>query len=131
MRKLLCVVVALFIFMLSGCSSASSPDNKDTDYKINRVGVTEVSGTSQMSDPVKDVVIPKESVEQLLNQIEGLHLQATDQDSAVKGWDYLFNVKYDDGSTTQISLSGEAVKVDGKVYKTTLYKANDFSTYFE
>ena len=80
---------------------------------------------------MKDVVIPKESVEQLLNQIDGLRLQIADKDYAAKGWDYLFNVKYDDGSTIQISLSGETVKIDGKVYKTALYKADNFATYFE
>lgn len=131
MKRLLCIVVAMFIFVLSGCSSASSPENKDDCYKVNRTGVTEVTGSSQMSDPVKDVVIPKESVEQHLNQIDGLHLQATSQGNAVKGWEYLFTIKYDDRSTTQISLSEEKIKIDEKVYETDLYQSNDFSVYFE
>lgn len=131
MKRLLCIFVAILIFALSGCSSASSPENKYDYYKVNRTGMTEVTGTSQMSDPVKDVVIPKESVEQLLNQIDGLHLQTTSQGNDVKGWEYLFTIKYEDGSTTQISLSEEVVKIDGDVYKTTLYKANDFAKYFE
>lgn len=131
MKRLLCIFVAILIFALSGCSSASSPENKDDYYKVNRTGMTEVTGTSQMSDPVKDVVIPKESVEQLLNQIDGLHLQATSQGNAVKGWEYLFTIKYEDGSTTQISLSEEKIKIDDKVYETDLYQSNDFSVYFE
>lgn len=101
------------------------------EFEFNRNGITEVTGTSQMSDPVANVVLPKSSVEKLLNQIEELCLQPTDADDDKKGWEYLFAVKYDDGSTTSISLSEEKIKIDGKVYETDLYQSNDFSAYFE
>ena len=100
-------------------------------FEFNRNGITEVTGTSQMSDPVVTVVLTKSNVEKLLNQVEELCLLPADADDNKKGWEYLFVVKYDDGSTTSISLSEEKIKIDGKVYQTTLYKSNDFSAYFE
>lgn len=131
MKKLLCIVVVIFILVLSGCSSASSNRETDDYYKVNRTGVTEVTGTSQMSDPVKKVVLPNASVEKFLKQIDELYLQPTDADDKEKGWEYYFFVKYDDGSTTSITLSEGKINIDGKVYKTTLYQSNDFSTYFD
>lgn len=101
------------------------------EFEFSRDGITEVTGTSQMSDPVANVVLPKSSVEKLLNQIEELCLQPTDADDDKKGWEYLFVVKYDNGSTISISLSEENIKIDGNVYKTTQYKSNDFLVYFE
>lgn len=100
-------------------------------FEFNRNGITEVTGTSQMSDPVVNVVLPKSSVEKLLNQVEELCLLPTDDDDNKKGWEYLFVVKYDDGSTTSVSLSEEKIKIDEKVYETDLYQSNDFSVYFE
>lgn len=84
-----------------------------------------------MSDPVKNVVITKENAERFLNQVEELCLLPKDTDDNKKGWEYLFVVKYDDGSTTSISLSEEKIKIDGIVYKTTLYHSDDFLTYFD
>lgn len=131
MKKLLCIVLTMFIFVLSGCSSASSPENKDDYYKVNRTGVTEITGTAQMPDDVKKVVLTGDSVEKFLKQIDELSLQATDADDNTKGWTYFFAIKYDDGSTTSVSLSEEKIKIDDKVYETDLYQSNDFSVYFE
>ena len=131
MKKLLCIAVAMFIFMLSGCSSASSPENKDDYYEVNRTGVTEITGTAQMPDDVKKVVLTGDSVEKFLKQIDELSLQPTDADDNTKGWTYFFAIKYDDGSATSITLSEGKINIDGKIYKTSLYKANDFAAYFE
>lgn len=131
MKKTLCIVVALFIFALTGCSSTPRNEYTDNYYKFNRKGITEVTGTSQMSDPIKNAAIPMENVEGLLNKIEELCLQPTDAESDVKGWEYLFVVKYDDGHITQISLSDKLVKIDGVFYKTTLYHSNNFLEFFD
>ena len=131
MKKLLCIVLAMFICVLSGCSSASSPENKDDYYKVNRTGITEVTGTSQMSDPVMKVVLTGNDVEKFLKQIDELCLQPTGTSDNAKGWEYLFVVKYDNGSTASITLSEGKIDIDGKVYKTDLYQSNDFSVYFE
>ena len=131
MKKLLCIVLAMFIFVLSGCSAVSSPENKDDYYKVNCTGVTEVTGTSQMSDPVKNVVLSSENIERLLKQIDELCLQPTGTSDNTKGWEYLFVIKYDDGGTTSITLSEGKIEIDGKIYKTTLYKSSDFLSYFE
>ena len=104
---------------------------EDAFYKFNRTGITEITGTSQMSDPVKKVVLPSASVEKFVKQIEELCLQPTGTDDNAKGWEYFFAIKYDDGSTTSITLSEGKINIDGKVYKTTLYRSNDFSTYFD
>ena len=130
MKKILCIVLAMFIFVLSGCSSASSPENKDDYYNVNRTGITEVTGTSQMSDPVMKVVLTGNDVEKFLKQIDELRLQPTGTNDDTKGWEYYFVVKYDDGGTTSITLSEEKIEIDGKVYKTTLYQSNAFLTYF-
>lgn len=103
----------------------------DDYYKVDRTGVTEVTGTSQMSDPVAKVVLTGNNIEKFLKQIDELYLQPTDADDDKKGWEYFFVVKYDNGSSIQISLSEGKVTIDGKVYKTTLYRSNDFSTYFD
>ena len=131
MKKLLCIVLAMFIFVLSGCSAVSSPENKDDYYKVNRTGVTEITGTAQMPDDVKKIVLTGDSVEKFLKQIDELSLQPTGDDDNTKGWTYFFAIKYDDGSATSITLSEWKINIDGKIYKTSLYKANDFAAYFE
>lgn len=131
MKKLACFAIAMLLFVLSGCSSQQPNNQTDDYYKFNRAGISEIEGTSQMSDPVKNVVITKENAESFLNQVEELCLQPTGTNDNSKGWEYLFVVKYDDGSTTSITLSEGKIDIDGKVYKTTLYRSNDFSTYFD
>ena len=84
-----------------------------------------------MSDPVKKVVITKENAERFLNQVEELCLQPTGTNNNTKGWEYFFAIKYDDGSTISITLSEGKIDIDGKIYKTNLYKASDFAAYFE
>ena len=49
------------LFVLSGCSSQQPNNQTDDYYKFNRAGIAEIEGTSQMSDPVKKVVITKEN----------------------------------------------------------------------
>lgn len=77
------------------------------------------------------VVLVPDAVEKFLKQIDELCLQPTGADENKKGWEYFFAVKYDDGSTTSITLSEGKINIDGKVYKTTLYKSSDFLVYFE
>ena len=131
MKKLLCIVVALFMLALLGCSSSSPDKQTDDYYRVNRTGITEVIGTSQMFDPVKNFILPSVSVEKLLKQIDDLCLQPTGIDDDKKGWEYYFVIKYDDGSTVSITLSEGRVTIDGEIYKTTLYQSNDFAVYFE
>ncbi len=131
MKKIVCFALAMLLFVLSGCSSASSPENKDDYYEVNRTGVTEITGTAQMPNDVKKVVLTGDSVEKFLKQIDELRLQPTDADDNTKGWTYFFAIKYDDGSATSISLSEGKINIDGKIYKTDLYQSNDFSAYFE
>ena len=106
------------------------PDADDY-YKIDRTGVTEVTGTSQMSDPVAKVVLTGTDAENFLKQIDELCLQHTGTSDNTKGWEYFFVVKYDDGGTTSITLAEKKIDIDGKVYKTSLYKSDDFAMYFE
>lgn len=131
MKKIVCFALAIMLFVLSGCSS-QQPNNEAGDYyKFNRAGIAEIEGTSQMSDPVKNVVITKENAESFLNQVEELCLQPTGTIDNSKGWEYLFVVKYDNGNTTSITLSEGKIDIDGKIYKTDLYQSNDFLEYFE
>ena len=131
MKKIVCFALAIMLFVLSGCSSQQSNNQTDDYYKFNRAGIAEIEGTSQMSDPVKKVVITKENAERFLNQVEELCLQPTGTNNNTKGWEYFFAIKYDDGSTTSITLSEGKIDIDGKIYKSNLYKASDFAAYFE
>ena len=131
MKKIVCFALAIMLFVLSGCSSQQPNNQTDDYYKFNRAGIAEIEGTSQMSDPVKKVVITKENAERLLNQVEELCLQPTGTNNNTKGWEYFFAIKYDDGSTISITLSEGKIDIDGKVYKTDLYQSKDFSAYFE
>ena len=131
MKKIICFALAIMLFVLSGCSSQQPNNQTDDYYKFNRAGIAEIEGTSQMSDPVKKVVITKENAERFLNQVEELCLQPTGTNNNTKGWEYFFAIKYDDGSTTSFTLSEGKIEIDGKVYKTNLYKASDFEAYFE
>ena len=106
------------------------PDADDC-YKIDRTGVTEITATSQMSDPVANVVLTGTDVENFLNQIDELCLQPTGTSDTTKGWEYYFVVKYDDGGTTSITLSEGKIEIDGQVYMTDLYQPSAFSTYFD
>ena len=131
MKKIICFALAIMLFVLSGCSSQQPNNQTDDYYKFNRAGIAEIEGTSQMSDPVKKVVITKENAERFLNQVEELCLQPTGTNNNTKGWEYFFAIKYDDGSTISITLSEGKIDIDGKIYKTNLYKASDFAAYFE
>lgn len=131
MKKIVCFALAIMLFVLSGCSSQQPNNQTDDYYKFSRAGIAEIEGTSQMSDPVKKVVITKENAERFLNQVEELCLQPTGTNNNTKGWEYFFAIKYDDGSTTSITLSEGKIDIDGKVYKTDLYQSKDFSAYFE
>lgn len=131
MKKIICFALAIMLFVLSGCSSQQPNNQTDDYYKFNRAGIAEIEGTSQMSDPVKKVVITKENAERFLNQVEELCLQPTGTNNNTKGWEYFFAIKYDDGSTTSFTLSEGKIEIDGKVYKTDLYHSNDFLTYFD
>ena len=116
----------------SGGSNFESMSPQKVDfYKVNRTGVTEITGTSQMSDPVAKVVLTGDDVATFLKQIDELCLQPTGTNDNTKGWAYYFVVKYDDGSTTSITLSEGKIEIDGKIYNTTLYQSNAFSTYFD
>lgn len=130
MRKILCVIT-LLVFVLAGCGSTPSGNSADGYYKFNRSGITEITATSQMSDSVKTIAISKENAERLLNRLEELKLQPENTENDLKGWQYLFDIKYEDESTVQITLSEETAVIDGKNYKTDLYEAEDFSEFFE
>ena len=131
MKKLLCIVIAIFILALTGCSPAASDEKTDGYYKFEGIGITEIVGTSTMSDPVVKVVLTNANAEMLLKQLDALYLQPTNIDDDTKGWEYFFLIKYDDGSTTSVTLSEGKINIDGKVYKTNLYRSSDFLSYFE
>lgn len=130
MRKILCAVIFI-VFVTAGCGSAPSGNSANDYYKFNRSGITEITATSQMSNPVKTTVISKENAELLLNRLEELKLQPENTENDFKGWQYSFGIKYEYESTVQINLSEETTVIDGKNYKTDLYKADDFSEFFE
>ena len=125
MKKILYFVFAVVLFVLLGCSSKQNSEY----YKFNRAGITEIEGTSLMSEDVNNKVIPTEKVEEILNKIEELYLKPANEND-IKGWQYLFVVKYNDGSNIVLSLSEQQVKIDGEFYATTLYNSNDFLIYF-
>ena len=125
MKKTLYFVFAVVLFVLLGCSSKQNSKY----YKFNRAGITEIEGTSLMSEDVNNKVIPTEKVEEILNKIEELYLKPANGNDT-KGWQYLFVVKYNDGSNIVVSLSEQQVKIDGEFYTTTLYISNDFLIYF-
>lgn len=130
MRKILCAVI-LIVFVTAGCGAAPSGNSADGYYKFNRSGITEITAASQMSNPVKTTVISKENADRLLNRLEELKLQPENTENDLKGRQYLFSIKYEDESTVQITLSEETVIIGGTNYETDLYKAENFSEYFE
>lgn len=127
-RGYLALVACLLI--LSGCAILKANNHADGFYKFNRTGITEITGTAQMSEGVKHTVIPEEKFEELISQIENLRLKATDEKIDNKGWQYLFTVAYEDGKTISISLSEGKIVIDGRIYRTNLYDPDAFLTYF-
>lgn len=117
--------------MLTSCSSGMSSGSVEGYYKFNRSEITEIVGTSQMSDPVKATVISKENADQFLNQLEDLELRPENTESNLKGWEYSFTIKYENESTVQITLSKKGAVIDGENYKIGTYNANDFSVFFD
>lgn len=128
MKKTLCLILAGLLLILSGCATSQ----KNEPYTINRTGITKITGTSQMSRPVKNIVIPSEKTEELLNQLDALHLIPTGEKNDLKGWQYFFDIEYGNGTTIRITLISESlVEIDDYIYKTTLYNSNDFLKFFD
>lgn len=125
MKKALCIAFAVLMLLLASCTSG------DGYYKFEREGITEIKGITTMTEKVKEVTVSAEKTEQLLNQLESLNLEKTGEKNEFKGWEYSFTVSYGDGKTVLVSLSEKAAVIDGYVYNTSLYSADDYLNYFE
>ena len=124
MKKIGCFLLAMVFLALSGCSAFQKTG-------LPRDGIAEITGTSQMSDPVRTAVLSAGQAEEFLTRIEGLGLEPTGEKTDQKGWEYSFVVRYEDGRSISIVLSEEAAVVDEVVYRAARYRADDFSSYFD
>lgn len=130
MNRIPCLVLAVLLFVLSGCSTPQPHNQTNNFYTFDHTGIVEITATSQMSENVNNIVVSEENIEALLNKLDSLCLTPVDDGKKFKGWQYLFVIEYDDGNIIKISLSEEQVNINGQIYTTTLYHSDDFLTYF-
>lgn len=124
MKKIGCFLLAMVFLALSGCSAFQKT-------VFPREGIAEITGTSQMTAPVRTAVLSAGQTEELLTRIEGLGLEPTGEKNDRKGWEYSFVVRYEDGREISIVLSEETAVIDEVVYRAARYRADDFSAYFD
>ena len=124
MKKIGCFLLAMVFLALSGCSASQKT-------VLPHEGIAEITGTSQMTAPVRTAVLSAGQTEEFLTRIEGLGLEPTGEKNDRKGWEYFFVLRYEDGRSISIVLSEEAAVIDEVVYRAARYRADDFSSYFD
>lgn len=130
MKKSGSLVLLACLLIVSSCFILRANNKANAVYRFNRTGILEITGTAQLPENVKNTVVPAEKTEELIDQLEGLVLKATDEKNDSKGWEYSFTIVYEEGKTVSISLSEEKIVIDGYIYRTNRYDFDDFLAYF-
>lgn len=132
MKKIVVLTVGLiFVIILTLAASCVKQNVENNSYTFDSSGIEEIRGTSQMLENVKSVVLSDEEIPKLLEQLDSLLLEETEEKNEHKGWEFFFLIKYHDGRSVNINLSKEQIVIDGFVYHTERYHSDDFLIYFQ
>ena len=100
-------------------------------YKINRKSITKMEGTEQGNFYDKFEFSATE-IESILDIIDGFKPKATDwYNHEMGGWSYFFNIYYEDGTKTIVSIRYNDITIDGYIYDVTDYSHDAFSEFFK
>lgn len=126
MRRL-CVFLALVLAIsISSCSL----ENTNT-FNLNADEIKEIVGTSQMSDPViTKTFTDDETIGEITNVVNSLNLTNTNNVGELKGWQYYFVVRYNNGEEITLAFSENNILIDGIVFDALSYDPKLFYPYF-
>ncbi len=107
---------------------ASSSDVMGEIIKLDKVKNITVS--TQMTVPKKDITLKKEKWEELLDKLSSFSFTKIDEESK-NGWQYLIKIEEEDGKIILISFMNDRAIIGETVYKVEAYDANAFLYLFK
>ena len=98
---------------------------------VNLDDISEISIRTQMTDPPKELDVPKSKYKGLMDVLKGYTLKELHREIP-KGWQYNFEIKTKSGENISILFQGSGrVVINDKYYNVYGYSPNDFLYLFE
>lgn len=129
-RKLLVLFMVFVMLLISVACTKNNTKNK-IGKEIELDNIAKITVSTQMTDPIKDVVLEEKEWDEVLKKLNTLSLSKVEEEK-VKGWQYLFSFEQKVGDNIFIYfVDKNKIYIGNGVYEVSGYEPNDFLYLFE